>query len=85
MVVVIIILVNHQGFSFVIIFGIGSYHCGWKWFLIGSHHYDWKLVLIGSHARSQGGSTGSIEPPSARSNPPQPGPEVLFLNLHACH
>ena len=38
-----------------------------------------------SHARSQGGSTGSIEPPSASSNPPQPGPEVLFLNLHACH
>ena len=23
--------------------------------------------------------------PSARLNPPQPGPKVLFLNLHACH
>ena len=31
---------------------------------------------------ARGGSTGSIEPPSARSNPPpQLGPKVLFLNL----
>ena len=34
---------------------------------------------------ARGGSTGSIEPPSAKSNPPQPGPKVLFPNLHACH
>ena len=35
---------------------------------------------------ARGGSTGSIEPPLSQVEPPpQPGPKVLFLNLHACH
>ena len=31
---------------------------------------------------ARGGSTGSIEPPLSQVEPPQPGPKVLFLNLH---
>ena len=55
-----------------------------------SHYSCFNNIIEGfnkaqTHARSQGGSTGSIEPPFSQVEPPQPGPKVLFLNLHACH
>ena len=39
------------------------------------------------HARSQGGFDWFDRTPLSQVEPPpsQPGPKVLFLNLHACH